>query len=416
MTPSPFFLASPAEKMRTREFACTPLVLITHIWSYECYEGTEMQPIVAYHRVSTAAQGRSGLGLEAQRKAIAAFAQAEGFEIVAEFTEVETGKGSDALDRRPQLKAALKAAKKAKCEIAVAKLDRLSRDVSFISGLMSQRVPFVVTALGRSVDPFVLHIYAALAEQERRMISQRTVAGLEIAKANGVVLGSHGKILAAQNAAAAAERDAALRPLLVELGDLSANAVARELNARKISTPNGKTWSAVTVLRVMNSARAALDRRRQLQLRRIAPTVEHPQHRLIILDRRRQIARDQRREGVAWQHLFQFVIGLDRHAGLEAEQRHHRPTRRNGDDIDIADAWLQLTCRSRWLVIGFNAKQRVQRINSGLGFCGRDLAGDETSIVFLDLTLDLTWSPDPSALLKRAFFPHFSSLRLKNTR
>ena len=211
-----------------------------------------MQPIVAYHRVSTAAQGRSGLGLEAQRKAIAAFAQAEGFEIVAEFTEVETGKGSDALDRRPQLKAALKAAKKAKCEIAVAKLDRLSRDVSFISGLMSQRVPFVVTALGRSVDPFVLHIYAALAEQERRMISQRTVAGLEIAKANGVVLGSHGKILAAQNAAAAAERDAALRPLLVELGDLSANAVARELNARKISTPNGKTWSAVTVLRVMN--------------------------------------------------------------------------------------------------------------------------------------------------------------------
>src|SRR4029077_1186486 len=105
-------------------------------------KGTEMQPIVAYHRVSTAAQGRSGLGLEAQRKAIAAFAAAEGFEIVAEFTEVETGKGSDALDRRPQLKAALKAAKRAKCEIAVAKLDRLSRDVSFISGLMAQRVPF----------------------------------------------------------------------------------------------------------------------------------------------------------------------------------------------------------------------------------------------------------------------------------
>ena len=210
-----------------------------------------MQPIVAYHRVSTAAQGRSGLGLEAQRKAIAAFAQAEGFEILAEFTEVETGKGSDALDRRPQLKAALKAAKKAKCEIAVAKLDRLSRDVSFISGLMSQRVPFVVTALGRSVDPFVLHIYAALAEQERRMISQRTAAGLAVAKASGKQLGTHGKVLAAQNAAAAAERDAALRPALVALGDLSANAIARELNARKIPTPNGKRWSAVTVLRAM---------------------------------------------------------------------------------------------------------------------------------------------------------------------
>src|SRR4029077_19496796 len=115
---------------------------------------------------------RSGLGLEAQRNAVWQFAKAEGFEIVAEFTEIETGKGSDALDRRPKLKAALKAAKKTKCEVAVAKLDRLSRDVAFIAGLMSQRVPFIVCALGRNVDPFTLHIYAALAEQDRRMISQ----------------------------------------------------------------------------------------------------------------------------------------------------------------------------------------------------------------------------------------------------
>src|SRR5258708_39403905 len=85
------------------------------------------------------------------------------FEIVAEFTEVETGKGSDALDRRPQLKAALKAAKKARCEVAVAKLDRLSRDVAFISGLMAQRGPFIVTALGTNVDPFMLHIHARSA-------------------------------------------------------------------------------------------------------------------------------------------------------------------------------------------------------------------------------------------------------------
>ena len=146
--------------------------------------------------VSTQKQGRSGLGLEAQRKAVAGFAEAEGFEIVAEFTEVETGKGADALDRRPQLKAALKAAKKAKCEVAVAKLDRLSRDVAFIAGLMVQRVPFIVVALGRNVDPFTLHIYAALAEQERRMISQRTIAGLAAAKARGRKLGSsapHGR-------------------------------------------------------------------------------------------------------------------------------------------------------------------------------------------------------------------------------
>ncbi len=208
-----------------------------------------MPPIVAYYRVSTAAQGRSGLGLEAQRKAVTAFADAEGFDIVAEFTEVETGKGADALDRRPQLRAALKAAKKAKCEVAVARLDRLSRDVAFIAGLMSQRVPFIVTALGRNVDPFTLHIYAALAEQERRMISQRTIAGLAAAKARGVVLGSYSAVLAEKNSTAAAARDTALAPVLAELAQLSANAVAVELNRRKIASPRGGTWSATTVIR-----------------------------------------------------------------------------------------------------------------------------------------------------------------------
>src|SRR6476661_7275940 len=167
-----------------------------------------MSPLIAYYRVSTQKQGRSGLGLEAQRKAVVAFAAAEGFEIVEEFVEVESGKGADALDRRPQLKAALKAAKKAKCEVAVAKLDRLSRDVAFIANLMSQRVPFVVCALGRNVDPFTLHIYAALAEQERRMISRRTKEALQAAKARGVKLGR--QEIADANKAAAAARDAAL--------------------------------------------------------------------------------------------------------------------------------------------------------------------------------------------------------------
>ena len=115
------------------------------------------RPIVAYYRVSTAQQGRSGLGLEAQRAARRRRSpRPRASTIVAEFTEVETGKGADALDRRPQLKAALKAAKQAKCEVAVAKLDRLSRDVAFISSLMAQRVPFIVCALGRNVDPFTL--------------------------------------------------------------------------------------------------------------------------------------------------------------------------------------------------------------------------------------------------------------------
>src|SRR4051812_509992 len=98
-----------------------------------------MQHAVAYYRVSTARQGRSGLGIEAQRVAVHRFAQAEGFELTAEFVEVETGKGSDALDRRPQLAAALAAGRAGKCPVVVAKLDRLSRDVAFIAGLMAQR-------------------------------------------------------------------------------------------------------------------------------------------------------------------------------------------------------------------------------------------------------------------------------------
>ena len=96
--------------------------------------------IISYVRVSTARQGRSGLGLEAQREAIARFAKAEGFELAGEFVEVETGKGADALARRPQLAAALSEAKHRRCAVAVAKLDRLSRDVHFISGLMAERV------------------------------------------------------------------------------------------------------------------------------------------------------------------------------------------------------------------------------------------------------------------------------------
>ena len=147
------------------------------------------KPIITYIRVSTAQQGRSGLGVEAQRAALNHFAKAEGFEVAREFVEVETGKGADALDRRPQLKAALAAAKKLKCQVAVAKLDRLSRDVHFISGLMAHKVPFIVAELGSDVDPFVLHLFAALAEKERALISTRTRQALAAAKARGVVLG-----------------------------------------------------------------------------------------------------------------------------------------------------------------------------------------------------------------------------------
>src|SRR6476619_3911099 len=125
--------------------------------------------IIAYCRVSTRKQGRSGLGLEAQQQAIANFANAEGFKIIGQYTEIETGKGADALERRPKLAAALKQARKENANICVAKLDRLSRDVHFISGLMAHRVPFLVAELGPDVDPFVLHLFAALAEKERAL-------------------------------------------------------------------------------------------------------------------------------------------------------------------------------------------------------------------------------------------------------
>src|SRR6266496_2992726 len=148
-----------------------------------------MQTAIAYVRVSTGKQAKSGLGLEAQQAALARFAETEGYNLIQTFEEVETGKGSDALDRRPQLTAALKMARQHKAPIIVAKLDRLSRDVHFISGLMSHRTPFIVAELGADTDPFMLHLYAALAEKERRMISQRTKDALAAAKVRGVKLG-----------------------------------------------------------------------------------------------------------------------------------------------------------------------------------------------------------------------------------
>jgi DNA invertase Pin-like site-specific DNA recombinase len=133
--------------------------------------------------------------------------------------------------------------------VCVAKLDRLSRDVAFIASLMAQRVPFIVCALGRNVDPFTLHIYAALAEQERRMISQRTAAGLAAAKARGVILGN-AKMIAEQQAKAA-ERDAALRETLRPMIGMSSRAIAAKLNEVKIAAPRGGAWSHKAVQRVM---------------------------------------------------------------------------------------------------------------------------------------------------------------------
>jgi DNA invertase Pin-like site-specific DNA recombinase len=221
-----------------------------------------MKPLVSYIRVSTSQQGRSGLGIEAQREALARFADAEGFEIVAEFVEVETGKGSDALDRRPQLSAALARARSVRCPVAVAKLDRLSRDVHFISGLMAHRVAFVVAELGADVDPFVLHLYAALAEKERALIAGRTKAALAAAKARGVKLGNPNIEHARERAIAVikgeAERAAGnVLPIINEVrraGATSLRQIAEALNSRGISTPRGGVWHATSVRNVLARA------------------------------------------------------------------------------------------------------------------------------------------------------------------
>ena len=219
-----------------------------------------MERAVAYYRVSTRQQQRSGLGIEAQRATVGRFAEAEHFTIIAEFVEAETGKGADALDRRPQLGAALAAAKTAKCCVLVSKLDRLSRDVAFVSGLMAQRVLFVVAELGRDADPFMLHLYAALAEKERRLISERTKAALAIRKASGARLGNPinirdaGKIGRASSMAEADEHARRLQPVLRAIqseGAVTLAAITIALNDRKIPTPRGAQWHASTVANLL---------------------------------------------------------------------------------------------------------------------------------------------------------------------
>ena len=187
---------------------------------------------------------------------MARFIAAEGCEALGEFVEVETGNGADALDRRPQLAAALAQARKAKAAVVVAKLDRLSRDVHFISGLMAQRVPFIVPELGADADPFMLHIYAALAEKERALISERTRAALAQKKAQGVVLGNRTNLPDASAKGADASRIAAdtfaanVVPIVRQIeasGVKGHRAIAAALNARGVRTARGGEWHATTV-------------------------------------------------------------------------------------------------------------------------------------------------------------------------
>ena len=222
-----------------------------------------MQHAVAYYRVSTARQGRSGLGIEAQRAAVIRFTEGEGFTLIAEFVEVETGKGADALDRRPQLAAALAAGRSGKCPVIVAKLDRLSRDVAFVASLMAQRVPFIVAELGSDADPFMLHLYAALAEKERRLISERTRSALAARKAQGAKLGnrsnaSHaaaqGRKAQVENAALFAANTLPIIDAVRASGITDLRGIAAALNARGVRTARGGHWHVSNVKNLIDRA------------------------------------------------------------------------------------------------------------------------------------------------------------------
>jgi DNA invertase Pin-like site-specific DNA recombinase len=211
---------------------------------------------VGYLRVSTARQGRSGLGLEAQRASVLGFIHGQGGALLAEFTEVESGKSAD----RAQLEAALGACRIHGAVLVIAKLDRLARNVEFIARLMNAGVEFVCVDAPHA-NRLTIHILAAMAEHEREMISARTKAALAQAKARGVKLGGNrgtigqvaregGRASGQVRQCRAAQRAQDLRPLFEKLehqGTLSLRSVARALN---VPAPNGGAWSQAQVGRV----------------------------------------------------------------------------------------------------------------------------------------------------------------------
>jgi DNA invertase Pin-like site-specific DNA recombinase len=214
---------------------------------------------VSYLRVSTARQGESGLGLEAQQEAINRLIGAG--EIIAAFVEVESGRN----DSRPQLAAALAKCRETGARLAIGKLDRLARDVHFISGLMKSDVKFVAADMPEA-DPFRLHIEAAIAEEEARKISARTKAALAAAKARGVKLGGdRGRRFSptevargnASRTAKARLHAASIAPVIADLraqGATSLKSIAAELNARSIATPRGTgQWQPTQVQRVLSA-------------------------------------------------------------------------------------------------------------------------------------------------------------------
>ena len=211
---------------------------------------------IAYYRVSTVKQGQSGLGLDAQRAAVNIYLNGGVTELVGEFTEVETGKGANALDKRPQLRAALDACKKQGATLIIAKLDRLARNVHFVSGLMETGVEFVAADMPQA-NKVMIQMHAVMSEWERDQISARTKAALAIAKARGVILGKSGasnlrpNIEVRQDAANAfADKFRGTFEGLKERG-FSQRDIALELNKMGVRTAKGGEWNQTQVQRVM---------------------------------------------------------------------------------------------------------------------------------------------------------------------
>jgi DNA invertase Pin-like site-specific DNA recombinase len=212
---------------------------------------------IAYYRVSTDRQGKSGLGLDAQREAVQGYLNGGRWALVDEFTEIESGKRND----RPELQKALAACKKQKARLVIAKLDRLSRNLAFIATLMDSGVEFIAVDNAHA-NKLTVHILAAVAQHEREIISARTSAALKAAKARGKRLGNP-RLSAARRKAAVARKQRAdeysanLIPVIRDIqesGVKSLRGVARALSARGIPTARGGLWTPVQVSAILQRA------------------------------------------------------------------------------------------------------------------------------------------------------------------
>ena len=211
---------------------------------------------VAYYRVSTAKQGKSGLGLEAQREYVATYLRSTSSYVIAEFEEVETGKGSNALERRPQLRAALAACKKEGATLLIAKLDRLARNVHFVSGLIETRINFVAADMPQA-DKVMIQMHAVMSEHERDQISIRTKAALAAAKARGTALGVSGSANLKSNVEARQQAAncfaESLRPFIESMmgRGLSQRKIVEFLNDTRTPAPKGGKWGLSQLQRVI---------------------------------------------------------------------------------------------------------------------------------------------------------------------